>query len=39
MSFTNFLVTFEEWTAAVDSDYGVDVVYSKAFDTVSHLRL
>lgn len=40
--FTNLLVAFEDWTAAVDSGYGVDVIYldfSKAFDSVPHLRL
>ena len=40
--FTNLLETFEDWTAAVDQGYGVDVVYldySKAFDSVPHLRL
>ena len=40
--FTNLLETFEDWTAAVDQGYGVDVVYldySKAFDPVPHLRL
>ena len=25
--FTNLLETFEDWTAAVDQGYGVDVVY------------
>ena len=40
--FTNLLETFEDWTAAVDRGCGVDVIYldySKAFDTVPHLRL
>ena len=39
--FTNLLETFEDWTAAVDQGCGVDVIYldySKAFDTVPHLR-
>ena len=39
--FTNLLTTFEDWTAAVDSGYGIDIIYldySKAFDTVPHLR-
>ena len=38
----NLVETFEDWTAAVDQGYGVDVVYldySKAFDSVPHLRL
>ena len=40
--FTNLLETFEDWTAAVDRGCGVNVIYldySKAFDTVPHLRL
>ena len=40
--FTNLLTTFEDWTAAVDSGYGIDIIYldySKAFDTVPHFRL
>ena len=40
--FTNLLETFEAWTDAVDSGFGVDVIYldySKAFDSVPHLRL
>ena len=40
--FTNLLVTFEDRTAALDSGYGIDVIYldySKAFDSVPHLRL
>ena len=40
--FTNLLTTFEDWTAAVDSGYGIDVIYldySIAFDSVPHLRL
>ena len=40
--FTNLLTTFEDWTAAVDSGYGINIIYldySKAFDTVPHLRL
>ena len=39
---TNLLVTFEDWTTALDSGYGIDVIYldySKAFDSVPHLRL
>ena len=38
----NLLTTFKDWTAAVDSGYSIDIMYldySKAFDTVSHLRL
>ena len=34
---TNLLESFEEWTAAIEEGYGVDVVYldfKKAFDTV-----
>ena len=40
--FTNLLVAFEDWTAAVDLGYSVDVIYldySKAFDSMPHLRL
>ena len=40
--FTNLLQTFEAWTDAVDSGFGVDVVYldyGKAFDSVPHLCL
>jgi len=40
--FTNLLEKFEAWTDAVDSGFGVDVIYldySKAFNSVSHLRL
>ena len=40
--FTNLLETFEDWTLAVDLGYGIDVIYldySKAFDSVPHLRL
>ena len=40
--FTNLLTTLEDWTSAVDQDYGVDVAYldfSKAFDSVPHHRL
>ena len=36
------LTTFEDWTAAVDSGYGIDIIHldnGKAFDTVPHLRL
>ena len=40
--FTNLLETFEAWTDAVDPGFGVTVIYldySKAFDSVPHLRL
>jgi len=40
--FNNLLETFEAWTDAVDSGFGVDVIYldySKAVDSVPHLRL
>jgi len=40
--FTNLLSVLEDWTLAVDQDYGVDVAYldfSKAFDSVPHQRL
>jgi len=40
--FTNLLKTFEAWTDALDSGFGVDVVYwdySKAFNSVLHLWL
>jgi len=40
--FTNLLESLEEWTLAVDSGDGIDVIhldYSKAFDSVSYLRL
>ena len=39
---TNVMETFEDWTKAVDSGYGIDVIYldyQKAFDTASHKRL
>jgi len=39
---TNLLETLEEWTAALDAGYGIDVIYldyRKAFDTVPHARL
>ena len=41
---TNLLTTFDDWTAAVDSGYGIDIIYldySKGFNTVRsvpHLR-
>ena len=40
--FTNLLECHRKWSAAVDSGFGVDVIYldySKAFDSVPHLRL
>jgi len=40
--FTNFLETYENWTLAVDSGHGVDVIYldyRKAFNSVPHGRL
>ena len=40
--FTNLLETYENWTLAVDSGCGIDVIYldySKAFDSVPHYRL
>ena len=40
--FPILLEIFEDWTAAVDRGCGVNVIYldySKAFDTVPHLRL
>jgi len=40
--FTNLLESLEAWALAVDPGYGVDVIYldySKAFDSVPHLRL
>jgi len=40
--FTNLLETLEVWTDALDAGYDFDVVYldySKAFDSVPHLRL
>ena len=40
--FTNLLKTFEAWKDAVDSGYGIDVIYldySKAFDSVPNFRL
>jgi len=39
--FTNLLQSFEAWTDAVDSGFGVDVMYldySKAFYSVPHLQ-
>jgi len=39
---TNLLETIEDWTAALEDGYGVDVLfldYQKAFDTVPHRRL
>ncbi|MFZ2537549.1 MAG: reverse transcriptase family protein, partial [Oscillospiraceae bacterium] len=39
---TNLLESFEEWTAALDEGYGIDIVfldYQKAFDSVPHKRL
>ena len=39
--FTSLLESFEAWTAAGDSGYGVDVIYldySKAFDSVPHIE-
>ena len=39
---TNLLESFEEWTAALDNHYAVDVIYlafKKAFDLVPHQRL
>ena len=38
----NILTTLEDWTAAIDQGYGVDVAYldfSKAFDSVPRQRL
>ena len=40
--FTNLLECLNTWTGALDSGLGVDVIYldySKAFDSVPHLRL
>ena len=40
--FYKSFTTFEDWTAVVDSGYGIDIIYldySEAFDTVPHLRL
>ena len=40
--FTNLLESHNAWTGALDSGLGVDVIYldySKAFDSVQHLRL
>ena len=39
---TNVLETLEDWTTALDSDYGIGVIYldyQKVFDTVPHKRL
>jgi hypothetical protein len=39
---TNLLETLEDWTEALDSGHGLDVLYldyQKAFDTVPHKRL
>lgn len=39
---TNLLTTFEDWTAALDTGCGVDIIYldfSKVLDTVPHLKL
>ena len=39
---TNLLESFEEWTAALDDHYAVDVIcldFKKAFDSVPHQRL
>ena len=39
---TNVLETLEDWTKALHSGYGIDVIYlyyQKAFDTVPHKRL
>ena len=40
--FTNLLKSHNTWTSALDMGFGVDVIYldySKAFDSVPHLRL
>jgi len=40
--FTNLLPTFEEWTSALDSGFGIDVIfldYKKGFNSVPHQRL
>ena len=40
--FTNLLETYENWTLALDSGHGIDVIYldyRKAFDSVPHCRL
>ena len=40
--FTNLLESHNAWTGALDSGFGIDVIYldySKAFDSVPHLRL
>jgi len=39
---SNLLVTLENWTAALEEGYGLDIFYldyQKAFDTVPHKRL
>ena len=39
---TNVLETLEEWTKALNSGYGIDIIYldyQKAFDMVPHKRL
>ena len=41
-SLQNLLETFEDWTRALNEDYGIDAIYwdyKKAFDTVSHCKL
>ena len=40
--FTNLLQCHNKWSTALDSGHGVDIIYldySKAFDSVPHLRL
>ena len=39
---TNVLETLEDWTKALESSYGIDIIYldyQKAFDKVPHKRL